>query len=188
MNRTPALRGAAGRFGPLLALLLGLGVVLAASPAGAAAPPTFTAPSYGATVHTTTPRFSGHGQPGDTVIVTERGVVTCTGPVRSDGSWSCVPSSPMLNGVHLLQLQQTDRSGVSVNGTGNLRITVEVAGERTPPTVGPSRPHATAPGRAAGSSSSDRGWIVPLAIAAIVALAIIAGVVVWTRLHSGRRT
>ena len=186
MNRTPARRGGPALLALVLGAVLGAGLLLAA-PAAAAAPPTFTAPSYGATVGTSTPRFSGTGQPGDTVIVTERGVVTCTATVRADGGWSCVPSSPMLNGVHLLELQQTGRSGAAVNGTGNLRIVVKVAGERTPPTVRPSRARSTAPVAAAGSSSSGHDWIVPLAIAAIVALAIIGGVVVWTRMQGGRR-
>lgn len=176
----------------LVALLVAPSALLA-TPAFAAPPaPAITSPSYGATVHSTTPRFSGTGRPGDTLIVSEMGVVACTATVSAAGTWSCVPSTPLLNGVHLMQARQTDRDGRASNGSDSVKIVVQVAGERTPPTVvPPKRPRSTGPVApatpAASDASSGPTWVVPLAIAAIVALAIIVGVVLWVRMRPRRR-
>lgn len=176
----------------LVALLLAP-LALAATPALAAPPePVFTAPSYGATVHTPTPRFSGTGQPGDTLIVIEAGVVACTTTVTAAGTWACTPASPLLNGIHLMQARQTDAHGQASVGSDSLKIIVQVAGERTPPTVVPShQPKSTAPvapaSPAASRASGGESWVAPLAIAAIVALALIIGVVLWVRMRPRRR-
>ena len=176
----------------LLALLL-VPLAPAATPALAAPPePVFTAPSYGATVHTATPRFAGTGQPADTVIVLEAGVVACTTTVSAAGSWGCTPASPLLNGVHLMQVRQTDARGHASVGSGSLKIIVEVAGEGTPPTVVPShQPKSTAPvapaSPATSRASDSQSWVVPLAIAAIVALALIIGAVLWVRMRPRQR-
>ena len=176
----------------LVALVL-VPLALAAAPAFAAPPePTFTAPSYGATVRTATPRFAGTGQPGDTVIVVETGVVACTTTVTPAGAWACTPASPLLNGVHLMQARQTDAQGRASVGSDSLKVIVQVAGERTPPTVVPAhQPKSTAPvppaSPAASHASNGQSWVAPLAIAAIIALALIIGVVLWVRMRPRQR-
>jgi hypothetical protein len=179
----------------LLLLPLAFAAGLAAADPALAAPPapSFSAPTYGATVHTTTPGLSGTGQHGDTVIVSEMGIVVCTATVSAAGTWRCVPAAPLLNGLHLLHAQQTDRLGQASTGSDVLQIVVKVAGQPTPPRVAPSpRPRSTAPvttsPASAGQASSDgASWVVPLAIAAIVALAVIIGLVLWARMRPRRR-
>lgn len=73
--------------------------------------PDITSPAPGATVADTTPAISGTGAPGATVTVREGGTVLCTAVVRSDGTWSCSPTTPLSPGQHTVTATQ------SLNGT-----------------------------------------------------------------------
>lgn len=89
---------------------------------GALAAPDITAPANGATVNDTTPTISGTGSPGATVTVTEGGTTICTATVRSDGTWSCEPGTPLTAGPHTVTATQTQNGQTSPADTTTFTV------------------------------------------------------------------
>jgi hypothetical protein len=74
---------------------------------GSLGPLDITSPAAGATVTDTTPTIAGTGSPGAEVTVSEGGTVLCTTTVRSNGTWSCDPSTPLTAGPHTVTATQS---------------------------------------------------------------------------------
>ena len=70
--------------------------------------PTWTAPSADAWLTESRPLLSGTGEPGASVIVSSDGAALCEAIVAIDGSWSCIPSRVLPDGVIALSLLQRD--------------------------------------------------------------------------------
>ena len=69
--------------------------------------PTIVAPGEMSFSNTTTPTFTGTGEPGSTVRVTRSGVELCSTVVNVLGQWACT-SSALLPGVVLVTARATD--------------------------------------------------------------------------------
>ena len=82
--------------------------------------PTIVAPSEMSFSNTTTPTFTGSGEPGSTVRVSRGGVELCSTVVPTSGQWACT-SSGLLPGVVVVTVRATDSadnaSGVSPQRT-----------------------------------------------------------------------
>lgn len=96
-------------------------------PPGGIVPPVIITPGNGD--HTTpTPPITGTGTPGDTVTVTEGGVVICTAVVDSTGHWSCTPLSPLACGSHTISATQKSPSGLVSGPSNTSTFTVDCPG------------------------------------------------------------
>jgi hypothetical protein len=93
----------------------------------------------GSTTDDTSPTISGQGaNPGDVVTVFDSYVlngqpitqIVGTATVAEDGTWSVVPTQPMLTGDHLLNVGFTDTAGNSSVGDGTSNFTI--AGDAAP--------------------------------------------------------
>ena len=80
---------------------------------GALGAPDITSPATGATVTDSTPEISGTGRPGATVTVKEGSAVLCTAVVRTNGTWSCSPSTPLTAGPHTVSATQSRNGSTS---------------------------------------------------------------------------
>lgn len=82
--------------------------------------PVISTPAEGAFTNTTTPTFTGTGEPGSTVRVSRMGVELCSTVVPTSGQWACTSSS-LLPGSVVVTAQATDpaanTSGVSPQRT-----------------------------------------------------------------------
>jgi hypothetical protein len=70
--------------------------------------------SVGGDINDSTPDFSGTGDPGDTIHVTDPDDPTwpgCSTVVKPDGTWTCTPDEPLTDGPHDLVVNETDPSG-----------------------------------------------------------------------------
>jgi hypothetical protein len=111
----------------------------------APAAPTVTGPVDASSTNDTTPAFTGTGGiPGDTVTVQEGGATICTAEVQPDGTWSCIPGTPLGNGPHTFDITATDDAG-NVSTATTVDTTVD--------TVAPAAPTVTAP--TDGSATND---------------------------------
>lgn len=77
--------------------------------------PTIVAPGEMSFSNTTTPTFTGTGEPGSTVRVSRGGVELCSTVVPVSGQWACT-SSALLPGVVVVTTRATDSAD---NGSGN---------------------------------------------------------------------
>jgi uncharacterized repeat protein (TIGR01451 family) len=77
----------------------------------APAAPVIIVPAEGAVISDTTPTISGNAESGSTVTVMEGATVLCTAVTNSSGIWSCVPSTPLSEGVHTISATATDEAG-----------------------------------------------------------------------------
>lgn len=160
-------------------------------------PPTITSPADGSTVTTATPRLAGTGAPGDSIIATEAGFIRCVATVSADGRWACTSNSSFNNGIHHVTATQTNRAGVMSGNSDTLNLNVRARGVLSSPThastptprATPVRSRAGTPApravTASEKSSSDRN--VPLAIAAVLALAVVVVGAAYLRLRPRRQ-
>ncbi|MBS2025886.1 MAG: hypothetical protein JST92_26080, partial [Deltaproteobacteria bacterium] len=75
----------------------------------------------------TTPTFTGTGEAGTSVVVTEGATVLCTATVQNDGTWSC-DSTVVLPGApetHTITATGVDEAGNTSNGTTTTTVTVD---------------------------------------------------------------
>ena len=99
--------------------------------------PTVTEPLSGTAVMTTTPTFSGTGEPGATISVTNAsGDVLCTVIVDGSGNWTCASTTPLSEGEQTISVVQIDPAG---NSSDPAPVTLTVD------TTAPTAPVVTAP-------------------------------------------
>ncbi|MFI7544812.1 Ig-like domain-containing protein [Actinoplanes sp. NPDC049599] len=109
------------------------------------APPTISAPSASAVLTNGAVTVSGNGGESDaTVTATFAGPApavtesTCTSSVGSGGSWSCSPSSPLVDGSYSVTVNQADAaSNTSVN-SASVSFTIDSAAPAAPAVSAPS--------------------------------------------------
>jgi hypothetical protein len=73
-------------------------------------PPVIDTPTEGALV-TDAPSFTGTGEPGARVTVSEGGVPLCSATVSGAGTWTCTPAGPIGPGPHGVTATQVDLAG-----------------------------------------------------------------------------
>ncbi len=96
-----------------------------------AAKPQVGLPVPGSTTREPRPEFRGDGAvAGASIAVQENGTTLCTAKAGNDGSWSCRPDRPLVEGTHTLVPIETTRTGLVLRGD-EFRLTVRT----TPPTA-----------------------------------------------------
>jgi hypothetical protein len=80
------------------------------SPAPSASP-TITSPSDGQFVATAQPTFTGTGIATAALSVVEGTTTVCTAVVVTAATWSCTPTTPLLDGLHTITARQTPPGG-----------------------------------------------------------------------------
>lgn len=163
------------------------GLAPAAVAAGRVPAPAITAPASGSTVVTATPRLAGRGQPRDTVIASEAGLILCVATVTPAGRWACTSTSPLKNGAHHVTATQTNSLGVmsGASATLNLRVRAHPVPSVPITTTAHSPSGHPSAGSAAPSSHSNRNEV--LAVIAVLALVGTLGVGAYLRLRPPRR-
>ena len=86
----------------------------------------------GTTTNNPRPTFSGTGEPGATVTVTEGRalplpstlVTICTTTVLTDGTWECTATSDLSDGPHTFDISQTDPAGNTSSSSTSLEVAV----------------------------------------------------------------
>ena len=73
--------------------------------------PVITSPSNGQFVATAQPSFTGTGVAAATVSVVEDATTVCTTVVVAAATWSCTPTTPLLDGLHTVTARQTPPGG-----------------------------------------------------------------------------
>ncbi|MEU6300699.1 Ig-like domain-containing protein [Streptomyces erythrochromogenes] len=106
--------------------------------------PVITSPADGSLLTDNTPTFSGTGDAGDTVTLTESGTTVCTATVGANGQWSCTPTTPLPDGRHTVLPTATDAAGNRTEGAP-ISLTID--------TQAPTAPVITSP--ADGSTLTD---------------------------------
>jgi hypothetical protein len=103
--------------------------------------PTLSAPTEGSSINTTTPTFTGTGEPGSTVRVSRMGVELCSTVVPPSGMWACT-STGLLPGTVTVTARATDAadnaSGVSPQRTFTIDTQAPVAPIISTPTTNAS--------------------------------------------------
>jgi uncharacterized repeat protein (TIGR01451 family) len=101
-------------------------------------PPTLDAPATGSTVSTSTPTFSGTGEPGATVTVKVDGATVCTATVNGSGSWSCTASSAIPDGPHTATATEAS-SGSPASTAATSGFTIDSTPPNTTINSGPAQ-------------------------------------------------
>ncbi|NYE38731.1 hypothetical protein F4692_003882 [Nocardioides cavernae] len=110
---------------------------------------TIASPADGSTIEDTTPTFTGTGENGATVVVTDAdGDEVCTTTVGASGAWTCTPAVPLPPGANAYTATATDEAGNEAEATTT--FTLAPSGGDTAP---PAAPDITAP--AAGATVQD---------------------------------
>ncbi|MBL8914430.1 MAG: hypothetical protein JNM17_27235, partial [Archangium sp.] len=103
--------------------------------------PTISAPVEMAFINTTTPTFTGTGEPGSTVRVSRMGVELCSTVVPPSGMWACT-STVLLPGTVIVTARATDAadntSGISPQRTFTIDTQVPVPPIISTPTTNAS--------------------------------------------------
>ncbi len=110
----------------------------------APATPGIVTPAESAFINTTTPTFTGTGEPGSTVRVSQGTTQLCSTVVPPSGQWACT-SSPLVPGVVVVTARATDAadntSGVSPQRT----FTIDTAAPAAPVISAPAMGASVAP-------------------------------------------
>lgn len=79
--------------------------------------PAITSPAPGSTTNDATPTFTGTGEDGSTVVLTDADGDTVCEAVVTGGTWSCTPTTPLPEGDFTATPTATDAAGNSTAGT-----------------------------------------------------------------------
>ncbi|PVZ77541.1 hypothetical protein C9426_35720, partial [Serratia sp. S1B] len=79
----------------------------------------------GEVTNDSTPTLNGTALPGGTVTVYDNGAAIGTTTVKSDGSWSFTPDTPLNEGSHNLTASVTDDIGITSPQTGSFNIVID---------------------------------------------------------------
>ena len=104
----------------------------------APAAPAITAPAPGADVNDTTPTFTGTGEPGATVTITDGTTPICTTTVLAAGTWTCTLTTPLGQGDHTIAATQTDPAGNTSPATPARALTVDTTAPAVPTITSPA--------------------------------------------------
>lgn len=86
-------------------------------------PVTVTGPAGGSTVADTTPTFTGTGEAGAEIVVTDsEGNTLCSTTVGTDGTWSCDSSVELPMGPTTVTVEQTDADGETTTDSVDFTI------------------------------------------------------------------
>ncbi len=104
--------------------------------------PTVLSPAAGSSLASGTPLLSGKAEPNSTVTVSVDGVIVCTTTADAQGSFSCVPSSPLSDGPHTVSATATNSSGVGGAST-SVPFTVDTTRPGAPVVTSPANGSTT---------------------------------------------
>ncbi|KAB8141140.1 hypothetical protein F8S13_20255 [Chloroflexia bacterium SDU3-3] len=99
--------------------------------------PLVSSPADGGTINATSPVFAGTAEPGSTVMVKEGGSTVCTATADSNGTWSCIPSSPLSAGGHTVAITATDPAG-NLSAASPIQFTIDTSAVSTPSILTPA--------------------------------------------------
>jgi hypothetical protein len=85
-----------------------------------------------------TPTFTGTGEPGATVTVTDGTNTLCTAVVQANGSWTCTPSTPLPDGNYNITATQTDPAGNTSPASTPIVVTIDTTPPLAPIITGPA--------------------------------------------------
>ncbi|WP_223693665.1 Ig-like domain-containing protein [Leifsonia poae] len=140
---------------------------------GPPAVPVITSPGDGTATTNTKPVFTGTGEDGTTVTVTdETGATICAGRV-SAGAWTCTPTTPLALGAHTYTPTATDTAGNSSTGTP-IALTI-AATPRPSPSPTPTATEGT------GLADTGNDVALPVLAGGLLLLLGVAGVTVGYR-------
>ena len=95
------------------------------------APVTGNVPANGVT-NDNRPKFSGKGEPGATVTVSDGPTPLGTAVVNPDGTWEFTPTAPLADGPHTVTATATDPAGNPSNTTAPIPFTVDTSAPPAP--------------------------------------------------------
>ncbi|MFJ3231260.1 DUF6923 family protein [Streptomyces sp. NPDC086787] len=78
--------------------------------------PVFTSPPNGSVLAQSPPTFTGTGDVGDTITLSEAGVTLCTTTVDATGTWTCTLPRALSNGPHTITPTARDAGGGVTEG------------------------------------------------------------------------
>ena len=141
--------------------------------------PVILTPADDETVTTDRPVFTGTGDPGNEIVLTDDGEVICETTVASNGTWTCTPEAPLDDGTHTIVVTETEPGGQ----TGTDTVTFEVAADDN---SGPGDGDGDGDGDDNGGGNDDDLAATGLDIAApllssVLLLGAGAGVLLWMR-------
>jgi|GEM_PF-2455872 len=85
--------------------------------------PTITTPQNGTTINNASPVISGMAEANSTVTVSNQNGVVCEAQTNASGQWSCVPSSPLADGLQQIEAVAADAAGnESQPGTSSFTV------------------------------------------------------------------
>jgi MYXO-CTERM domain-containing protein len=79
-------------------------------------------PADGSTITSGSPVISGHGHPGDTIVVTVDGMVIGMTTVAADGTWSVPTTTTLADGMHTASATATGSGGAMATATSSFRV------------------------------------------------------------------
>jgi uncharacterized repeat protein (TIGR01451 family) len=100
---------------------------------GAPGAPTITSP---AATNDTTPAIFGTAEPGSTVSVTIDGAAYCTDVASSSGAWSCIGTTVLAVGDHVVSVKATDAAN-NVSPAATQTLAVDLTAPAAPVVTGP---------------------------------------------------
>lgn len=105
--------------------------------------PVITSPANGSSTNDNTPTITGTGEPGATVTPRIDGtIIFCeeANPltVDSNGNWSCTPTSPIIDGTHMITATQTDPVGNTSSQSVPITVTIDTTTPAAPDITGPA--------------------------------------------------
>ena len=94
--------------------------------------PAITSPAPGASVNDNTPQVSGTAEPGSSVVVKDGDKVICSTTADKNGSWSCKPTEPLVDGDHTLTATAADPAGNTSTPSDPVTVEVDTIGPKVP--------------------------------------------------------
>ncbi len=106
--------------------------------------PAITTPAEGAFTNTTTPTFTGTGEPGSTVVVSRAGTEVCRTVVPSTGTWACTATA-QAPGTVQVTANATDAANNTSTNAPLRTFTIDVTAPGAPQVTAPSSGSSVAP-------------------------------------------
>ena len=108
------------------------------------AAPTISGPTDGSTLIDPTPTFTGNGETGATISITDgSGAAMCTTIVGPAGAWSCTPTTPLPDGATGFQATQTDPGGNISPPSAPINVIIDATAPPAPAITAPTGGSAT---------------------------------------------
>lgn len=145
------------------------------------AAPSVLTPAQGAVV-SAAPELGGLAEPGSQITVAEDALILCTATTSASGSWSCMPSQPLVAGPHTVLATATDVAANSSSPSAWRAFIVDAAAPTAPALTEPEAGQALAANTPRVGGTAEPGSLVRVlldGLAAPVCTAVAAGDGSW---------